>query len=174
MIWPHLSARERGKKTANGVESDLAHLLFFFFSRFSSLSLFLLLSPSSTPSQDSAQVQFKTKKTTQLKKLMKAYCERMNREFGEKGGEGEEEIKASEQASEMSTQACGSLWLFAIATTLRVATPVQERVQSPRKGRKREHAHAFFPLERKEEEKSIGLPIALTRSQLDLHQTQKK
>ena len=62
----------------------LAYLLLFF-----SLSRFLSLCPSSflcpnnlTRRQDGALVQFKTKRTTQLKKLMKAYCERMNREFG--------------------------------------------------------------------------------------------
>lgn len=57
-----------------------------FLSR--SLSTLSLSPPSpkqSPATQDGALVQFKTKKTTQLKKLMKAYCERMNRESGKSG-----------------------------------------------------------------------------------------
>ena len=54
-----------------------------FLSR--SLSTLSLSPPSpkqSPATQDGALVQFKTKKTTQLKKLMKAYCERMNLQVG--------------------------------------------------------------------------------------------
>ena len=81
----------------------MAHLSFFVsllpFFFFLTLSLPPLSHPSSRQRltrQDGALVQFKTKKTTQLKKLMKAYCERMNRESEKKKSiEGERDVADS-------------------------------------------------------------------------------
>lgn len=79
------SAHAKRRKESNDETNDLSAPSFFFsflLSRpLSPLSLFTKTTTTNHSSeQDGAQVSFKTKKSTQLKKLMKAYCERMNSE----------------------------------------------------------------------------------------------
>ena len=74
-----LRAHEAAKK---GRRWRCRHSMRFFSFFFLVLSSFdrQQRQKNSFQNQDGAHVQFKTKRSTQLKKLMKAYCERMNRE----------------------------------------------------------------------------------------------